>query len=86
MKRCTHHIMIVTSKNRNASARLPVPDPDCLIITRTHYPWILLMELDGTNVVKMTKKSEQASSQLIVPNFDLVIIPYKREKERTIKV
>ena len=35
------------------------------------------MELDGTNVVKMTKKSEQASSQLIVPNFDLVIIPYK---------
>jgi hypothetical protein len=38
------------------------------------------VELDGTNVVKMTKQSEQTPSQFVVPDFDLVIISYKTKR------
>lgn len=68
--------MIVTSEDRYASARLPIPDPNSLIVAGTHDPWVLLMELHSANVIKVAKKRKQTPSQFVVPYFDLVIIPY----------
>lgn len=67
--------MIVACEDRNTSARLPIPDPNGLVITSTHYPRVLLMELHRTDIIQMPQKGEQASSQLVIPHFNLVVIP-----------
>jgi hypothetical protein len=58
----------------HASARLPVPDPDRLVIAGTHDPRVLVVELHGTDVVEVASKREQAAVRLVIPHLDLVIV------------
>lgn len=39
---CTHHIVVVASKDGNTGATLPVPDADGLVIWGWEDPWVLL--------------------------------------------
>jgi hypothetical protein len=43
------------------------------------------MKLDGTNVIEMSQQSKEASAQLVVPNFDLVIVS-SADNERLVQV
>ena len=75
----THHIVVVPNQNRDTSSRLPVPYSDCLIITCTNNPWILVVKLNSTNVIKMPKQGKQTPMQLVIPNLDLIIISWKKK-------
>ncbi|KAJ0614889.1 hypothetical protein HanPSC8_Chr02g0059031 [Helianthus annuus] len=79
--------MIVSGQNRNASTRLPVPDTDSLIITSANDPRILMMKLNGPDIIEMAEKSKQTAMKLVVPYFDLVIISCINKKRlRLMKV
>ena len=69
--------MIVASKHGDTSPRLPVPNADSLIVTSTHNPGVLVVELDSADVVEMAEKSEKAPVCFVVPDFNLVIITCK---------
>ena len=60
--------------------RLPIPDPDRLVVRGTQNPRVLMVELHCTNVVQMPKQCEQAPPQLIVPDLDLVVIATRDKK------
>jgi hypothetical protein len=66
--------MVMPSEHSHTGARLPVPDPDSLVITGTYNPWVLMMELHSTNVVKVPMKREEAAMCLVIPYLNLVII------------
>lgn len=80
MELCTHHIVVVTCKDGDASSRLPVPYTYGLIIRGTENPRVLVMELNSSDVIQMPEKVEQAPSGLVVPYFDLVVISTRDEK------
>lgn len=69
-----HYVVIVPGQHANASATLPVPDSDGLIVRSAEDPGILLMEHSGPDVIEMTQQGEDASTLLVVPNLDLVIV------------
>lgn len=73
MELCTHHIMVVTGENANASARLPVPDSDGLIVRCAENPWIFVVKEGSTDVVEMAKQGENAPLLLIVPDLTKLI-------------
>lgn len=50
--------MIVSSQNGNASPGLPVPYSDGLVVTGTNNPWVFIVELDSTDVIKVPKKGK----------------------------
>lgn len=75
-----HYVVIVPSQYTNASATLPVPDADGLIVRSAEDPGILLMEHSGPDVIQMTQQGEDASSLLVVPNLDLVIVAAGNEQ------
>jgi len=66
--------VIMPCQHRHAGARLPVPDTDCLVIASTDDPWMLVVELDCADVVKVAMESEEAAVRLVVPHLDLVIV------------
>jgi hypothetical protein len=74
MERCTHDIMVMPSQHSHTGARLPVPDPDSLVITGTYNPWVFVMELHSTNVVKVPMECEEAAVGLVIPYLNIVII------------
>jgi len=52
---------------------LPVPSADGLVVAGADNPGVLVVELDGTDVVE----SEKAPVELVVPDLNLVVIPCK---------
>jgi hypothetical protein len=66
--------MVMPSQHSHTGARLPVPDPDSLVITGTYNPWAFVMELHSTNVVKVPMEREEAAVGLVIPYLNLVII------------
>jgi hypothetical protein len=40
----------------------------------TYDPRVLVVELDGTDVVEVPEEGEQTAPKLVVPNFDLVVV------------
>ena len=67
--------MIVTGQNGDAGARLPVPDADGLVVAGADNPGVLVVELDGADVVEVSEESEEAPVELVVPDLNLVIVP-----------
>lgn len=80
MELCAHHVMVVACENANASARLPVPDTNGLIVRGTQHPRIFVMENSCANVVQVPKQREDASLLLIVPYFNLEVVATGYEK------
>jgi len=74
MEQGTHDVVIVTGQNGDARARLPVPDADGLVVAGADNPWVLVVELDGADVIKVSEESEEAPMELVVPHLDLVIV------------
>ena len=66
--------MVVTGQHGDACPRLPIPDPDSLIITGADNPRVFMVKLDSSDVVQMPNKGEQASMRFVVPHLDLVVI------------
>jgi hypothetical protein len=58
MEAGTHDVVVVARENRDAGPALPVPDPDGLVIAGAHHPGILLMELNGADVIQVAQQSE----------------------------
>ena len=77
--------MVVPGQHTDALSRLPVPDPDCLVVTGGQDPGIFVMEHRGSDVVKMTQEGEDTSPLFIVPDLDLVVIT-SRHKQRLLLV
>mmetsp|Transcript_4441 Transcript_4441/g.16200 ORF Transcript_4441/g.16200 Transcript_4441/m.16200 type:complete len:212 (+) Transcript_4441:5152-5787(+) len=83
MKLNRHHVMIMASEHyKTWSARLlPIPDTHSLIVRRADHPRIFVVELNSPDVVKMPQQVRlQASSELVIPDLDLVIITTRYKK------
>lgn len=72
--------MIMTSEDRDALTRLPIPDSDGLIVGGRENPRMLAMKRDRSNVIQMTMQGEQTSPLFVVPDLDLIIISTRDEK------
>jgi len=81
MKLGAHGVVVVASHCAYQRAILPVPYSYCLVIGRRENPGMLVVEKDGTDVVQVAVQSEQASSSLVRPYFDFVVIA-ARDKQR----
>jgi len=69
-----HDVVVMSSKDADACARLPVPDPHCLIIRGGNNPGICGVEEHSADIVKVPGECEQTLSLLVVPHLDLVVI------------
>mmetsp|Transcript_11249 Transcript_11249/g.32344 ORF Transcript_11249/g.32344 Transcript_11249/m.32344 type:complete len:424 (-) Transcript_11249:228-1499(-) len=72
-----HDVVVVSRQDAEACATLEVPQPQGLIIGRTEDPWELGrvgMELDGADVIQVAQQCEEAASELVIPDLDLVVI------------
>lgn len=76
----THYIVIVPGQNTDARSRLPIPNPDRLIIGRTQDPRILMMEHRRADVIQMPQQREDAPPLLVVPHLDLEVVSAGNEK------
>jgi len=74
MEQRTHDIVIVSGQNGDASARLPVPDSNGLVVASADDPGILVVELHGADVVEVAEEREEAAVELVVPHLDFVIV------------
>lgn len=66
---------------RTQATVLPVPNSNCLIIGRRENPRKLMMKEDSSNIIEMAVQCKEASSGLVWPDFNLVIIA-ARDEER----
>mmetsp|Transcript_35164 Transcript_35164/g.101267 ORF Transcript_35164/g.101267 Transcript_35164/m.101267 type:complete len:220 (-) Transcript_35164:378-1037(-) len=48
-----HHVVVVTREHRDARARLPVPNPDGLVVRCAENPRVLVVELHCADVVEV---------------------------------
>ena len=55
-------------------AVLPIPYPNRLVVAGADDPRELVVEEDGSDVVQVAVECEQASSSLVGPNLDLVVV------------
>lgn len=62
---CSHDVVVVAGENGNALARLPVPDPDRLVVGSGEDPGVLVVEVDGADVVEVTVEGKKASAGLV---------------------
>lgn len=65
-------MMVMPGQHRNAGLRLLVLSPHGLICSNN--PWVLVNESNSADVIKMSKKCEQAPVGLIIPHLNLVVI------------
>jgi hypothetical protein len=61
MASCLHDVVVVTSQDCDTSPRLPIPNPDSLIIRSRDNPGVLAMEEDSSDVVEIYQASAPAS-------------------------
>jgi hypothetical protein len=73
----------MSSQDGNTCPRLPIPDPDSLIIRRRDDPRVFSMEKDSPDIVEIWHQSlyRQADGRLLTPSqckqtFPLLVIPY----------
>jgi hypothetical protein len=76
----THDIVVVASEHGDADARLPVPDANSLVVGSRENPRMLVMKLNGANVVEMAEQREEATTLLVIPQFDFVVVTTRNEK------
>ena len=48
-----HDVMVMSSQDGNTCPRLPIPDPDCLIIRGRDDPGVFSVEEDSANIVEI---------------------------------
>ncbi|RUS27656.1 hypothetical protein BC938DRAFT_482933 [Jimgerdemannia flammicorona] len=70
----------MSCQDRDTIAALPIPDADRLIVGGADNPGILVVEEDGADVIQMAVEREEASTRLVIPDFDLVVIATAHEK------
>ena len=64
-------------QNAQTAPLVKVPQPQRLIVTSTQYPRELGgigVKLDGADVVQVAEEGEEAATELVVPDFDFVVI------------
>lgn len=61
--------MIVAGQHRNASARLPIPDANGLIVGGAQNPRIFVMEECRSDVIQMTEQCEDAAAFFVIPEL-----------------
>lgn len=66
--------MRMTSKDGYTRTILPVPDADGLVVRCGYNPRALMVEVDSSDVVEMAVECENASSEFVIPDLDLVVI------------
>ena len=66
-----HDVVVVTGEDGDGGTGLPVPNADCLVVRGGHDPWVLPVEEGRPDVIQVSQQGEQASTLLVVPNFDL---------------
>lgn len=76
----THDVVIVAGEDRDTGPRLPVPNPNSLVVRRGEDPRVGVVEEDGAHVVQVAVEGEQAATRLVVPHFNLVIVAAACEK------
>ena len=59
----THDVVVGTSEDSDAFARLPIPNTEGLVIRGTDDPWILMVELNSTNLIQMIKQCKDTTAQ-----------------------
>mmetsp|Transcript_7624 Transcript_7624/g.18433 ORF Transcript_7624/g.18433 Transcript_7624/m.18433 type:complete len:242 (+) Transcript_7624:3479-4204(+) len=73
----THHIVVVTRQDAQTGTFVEIPQSQGLIVTGGQNPRKLRrigVELDRANVIEMPQQREKASSQLVIPDLDFVIV------------
>jgi hypothetical protein len=70
----------LTGQYRDGGPRLPVPDPQRLVVTRGQDPGTRRVELHRPDVVQVAQKREQAAPQLVRPDLDAVVVAARREE------
>jgi len=80
MEECRHDIVVVSGQDRDTRATLPVPDANRLVVRGRDDPRALVMHLHRADVVQVAQQREQASTQLVVPHFDLVVVTARHEQ------
>ena len=83
MKLSTHDVVVVAGENADARPRLPVPDPNGLIVGGRENPGVFVVEHRRPDVVQMAQQVEQASLLLIVPDLKGTEDILKRGKNPT---
>ena len=74
MEGSAHHVVVVARQHGQARARLPVPDANSLVVRSAHNPRVLIVKLNGADVVEVPEKSEKTAPKLVVPDLDLVVV------------
>ena len=75
-----HGVVIVARHGTDKGSVLPIPYPDGLIIRTGQDPWQLVVEKYCSYVVQVPIEGKKATSGLVGPDFDLVIIPTRYEE------
>lgn len=75
-----HDVVVMTRHGAEKGAVLPVPYPDCLVVTGTDNPRELMVEEDGTDVVQVAVEGEEAAPSLEGPDLDLVVVTARYEE------
>ena len=79
--------ILLTGEDRDGGPRLPVPDPQRLVVARAQDPGAGPVELDGADVVEVAEEREQAAAELVRPDFDAVVVASGcEERLRGVKV
>ena len=81
MELSTVDIVVVSGEDGDTTPGLPVPDTDGLIVGTTNDPWILVVEKHCAHIIQVSSESELASTSLVVPHLDLVVVSC-RHKQR----
>ena len=71
--------MVVASQDSYAIPRLPVPNPNGLVIRCRDDPGVFVVEKDRSDVVEMAIEGEEAFSSLVIPDFNFVIVAARDE-------
>lgn len=58
-----HDVMVVSGQDGDTCPRLPIPDPDSLIIRSRDDPRVLSMEKDGSDIVEIYHQSPSNPAQ-----------------------
>lgn len=61
----SHDVVVVARQYGDTLPTLPVPDPNGLIIRSREDPRVLVVEVDGADVVEVTVEGEETATGLV---------------------
>ena len=70
----------LTGQHRDGGPRLPVPDPQGLVVARAQDPRARRVKLHRPDVVEVAQQREQAAAQLVRPDLDAIVVAARGEE------